>query len=78
MSQLGGTPHRQARKPKCQGGEEEAQTYAAALKRHPDILSLLIDHGADKGGGGKDGHTPLPQATLNENSKLDDTYLIVL
>ena len=45
------------------GGREVTPLHVAALEGHSDILSLLIEHGADLNGRGKFGDTPLNRAS---------------
>ena len=47
------------------GGLEGTPMHVAALKGHPDVLSLLIGRGADVDGRGKDSDIPLHRATLH-------------
>ena len=46
------------------GGDEVTPLHVAASAGHSDILSLLIEHGADINGPGKFGSTPLHRASL--------------
>jgi hypothetical protein len=46
----------------ARGGIERTPLHAAAREGHADILSLLIDHGADLNGKGIVGQTPLSRA----------------
>jgi ankyrin repeat protein len=47
------------------GGEEVTPLHVAASAGHSDILSLLIEHGADVNGWGKSGDTALRRASKN-------------
>jgi Ankyrin repeats (many copies) len=47
------------------GGEEVTPLHVAASAGHSDMLSLLIEHGADVNGRGLVGNTPLHRASRN-------------
>ena len=49
----------------ARGGYEVTPVHVAAAAGHVNILSLLIEHGADVEGQGIDGGTPLHQASWN-------------
>ena len=53
----------------ARGGVEVTPMHAAAYEGHADILSLLLDHGADLDGRDTRGHTPLHRAS--ESGKLE-------
>ncbi len=48
----------------AKGGGKETPIHVAAFEGHSDILSLLIDHGADINSRGRYGYTPLHEASL--------------
>jgi ankyrin repeat protein len=49
----------------ARGGSEVTPLHVAASAGHSDILSLLIEHGADISDRGKGGYTPLHRASAN-------------
>ena len=51
------------------GGEEVTPMHAAACKGHVNILSLLLDKGAELDGSGDYGETPLHRAVNNQKLK---------
>ncbi len=59
----------------AEGGDEETPMHAAASAGHADILSLLIDHGADSNGRAMNGSTPLRRASCN--GKLEAGQLLL-
>jgi hypothetical protein len=59
----------------ARGGVEVTPLHVAASAGHSDILSLLIEHGADMGGRDKDGHTPLHRAS--DNARLEVGQLLL-
>jgi hypothetical protein len=59
----------------ARGGEEETPMHVAAGEGHSDILSLLIDYGADVNGRGKYGDTPLHRALENARPEAEQFLL---
>jgi ankyrin repeat protein len=59
----------------AEGGDEVTPMHAAAAAGHANILSLLIDHGADSNGRTMNGHTPLRRAS--RNGKLEAGKLLL-
>jgi hypothetical protein len=57
------------------GGEEVTPLHVAASAGHPDILSLLIEHGADMNGQGIYGDTLLHRAS--QNARLEAGQLLL-
>jgi hypothetical protein len=57
------------------GGSESTPLHVAASAGRSDILSLLIEHGADMNGRGMFGGTPLHRATINARPEAGQVLL---
>ena len=59
----------------ARGGMDRTPTCAAAFEGHADILSLLLDHGANLGARGVNGWTPLHITSTHGKEEADRTLL---